>query len=324
MSDDYKRFVLPILFSAAGIILTLFLTRNLTLTVTGLLPTFDLITAVDGTVGFDVNFLLLILIPIFFIEFIILTLPIALILLVIARMFRFATYNIDIMNIGHGFDWFRIMKRSVVPALFALSLGEIVNSLLQGLIFRIPQIPEGDVREVIRSLHPLLTMLGALIGLVVSIAIFSPTWILNDAGIVAHVKPDHLEMRRCPDTEGVGRWYSNLVGGFGILAFPITMFNRYFFQKFVVVGVDLEISEILVSLGWTIGLPFMLMAFLIPIIIINELTIGWTSKVMRRIAKRLGASDVQLERVNKVKTAVDQGSVDHQNSSDSMEQRDIQ
>ena len=310
MANDYKRFIVPLLFSVVVIITTLWVIQNLTRVSTNYVPAYDLIEAVDGTMGLDVNFLLLILLPIFAIECILLSMPFAVIMLVIAKIFRVATYNIDVMNIGHGFDWLRIMKRSVVPALFALSLGELMITLLQGVIFRIPNIPEGQTPTVIRSLHPLITILGALIALVVSLAVFVPTWLLNDSGIVAHVKPKYLELRRCPETEGVGRWYSNLVGGFGVLAFPITMFNRYFFQKFIVGGVPFELPEILVSLGWTIGLPFVLMAFIIPFIIFNELTISWTRNAIQRLARKMGATDVQLERVSKVKTSVDQEPVD--------------
>ncbi len=320
MSDNNSRFIGPILFSVAGIVATFWILGNLSGAVADYLPTYDPVPAVDGTIGFDVNFVLMILLPVLLVEFVIFTVPFALIMLMIARVFRVATYNIDVMEIGQGFDWLRIIKRSVVPALFALSLGEVVISLLQGLIFRVPQIPEVTAHAVIRSLHPLLTMLGALIALVASIAIFAPTWLMNDSGIVAHVKPQYLEMRRCPETEGVGRWYSNLIGGFGILAFPITMFNRYFFQKFIVYEVPLSVSEFFVSLGWTIGLPFAVMAFIIPIIMINELIIGWSSKTMRKLARKLGATDVQLEQVGKVKPSVNQESPDRSTYSESTEQ----
>ncbi len=313
---------MPLLFSISGIIAAFWLAQRLAGIVTGYIPAYDLVATVEGPMGFDVTFLLLILFPMLLIEFFLLTLPFAIIMLVAAKIFRITTYNIDVMNIGHGFDWIRIMKRSFVPALFALSLGEIVISLLQGVIFRVPEIPAGDVSIVVRNLHPLLTFLGGLIGLTVSIAVFAPTWLLNDSGIVAYVKPNHLELRRCPDTVGIGRWYSNLIGGFGILAFPITMFHRYFYQKFIIAGVEMELTEVFVSLIWIVGLPIITMAFVMPMIIINEFTIGWTSGIMRRIARRFGATDVQLEQVRSVQKDVDQEPFDHQSSSESTEQID--
>ena len=323
MADDYKRFVIPIIFSALGIIVTLWMTQFLSSTVLIFQPAYDLVAVVDGTLAPDINFLLVVLLPFFFIEFLILSIPIAFFMLLIARVFRVATYNIDVMRIGQGFDWIRIMKRAVVPALFALSLGEIAISLLHGVLFIVPSMTEGEARQVAPFLHPLLTMFGALIALTVSIAIFAPTWILNDAGIVTHVKPKHLELRRCPDTEGVGRWYSNLVGGFGILAFPIAMFNRYFYQKFIVLGVTLQLDRVLISLGWTVGLPLMVIAFILPVIMLNELIIRWTGPAIQRIAKAMGAKDVQFQHVGTVQPLNSQMMSEMDRLSDSMEQSDI-
>ena len=323
MADNYKRFIVPLIFSVIGMVVTFWITQFLATEILVFQPTYDLVAAVDGTLGFDINFILMILIPIFMIEFLILTLPLAFFMLMIVKIFRVTTYDVDVMRIGHGFDWLRITKRSVVPALFALSLGEIVISLLHGLIFRIPPMTEAEARAIVPSLHPILTMFGALIALTVSLALFAPTWLLNDSGIVAHVKPKHLELRRCPDTEGVGRWFSNLIGGFGILAFPIAMFNRYFYQKFIVFGVNLTIGNVLVSLGWTIGLPFMVMAFILPIVILNELTIKWTSSTMQRVAKSFGASDVQFQRVQKIQASDLQEAAEPEDLSEPTERKDI-
>ena len=329
MVVDYKRFIMPVIFSVVGMTITFWTTQLLAINVVRFEPAYgvDLVTAVDGTLRPDITFLVMILIPIFFIEFLVLTLPFAFFMLVIARVFRVATYDIDVMRIGQGFDWIRLMKRSVVPALFALSLGEIVISLLNGVVFWIPPltaVPEGTVRQQIASsLHPLLTLLGSLTALTVSIAVFAPTWLLNDSGIITHVKQKHLEYRRCPDTEGVGRWYSNLVGGFGILAFPITMFHRYFYQKFIVLGFPLTVESVMVSLGWTIGLPFAAIAFILPLIILNEFAIKWTGPVMQRIAKGLGAKDVQFQHVGTVQPLDSHMMAEMESLSDSMEQSDI-
>jgi hypothetical protein len=325
MVDDYKRFIIPAVFSIFGMIITFWATYVLALRVVVFEPSYsvDLVSVVDGRLRPDIIFLVMALIPIFFIEFFVITLPISLFMLIIARAFRVATYDIDVMRIGQGFDWIRMMKRAVIPALFALSLGELVISLLNGVIFYIPPLPEGAERQVIASsLHPLLTLLGSLIALIVSIAIFSPTWLLNDSGIVTHVKQKHLDYRRCPDTEGVGRWYSNLVGGFGILAFPIAMFHRYFYQKFIILGFPLNFGTVMVSLGWTIGLPFATIAFILPLIIMNEFTIKWAGPIMQRIARRLGANDVQFQYIGTVQPLDSQMMSEVEGLSDSMEQSD--
>jgi hypothetical protein len=323
MADDYKRFIVPFAFSIVGMIVTFQIIQWLASVILFIRPGYDLVAAVDGTVNLDVNFILMILIPVFFLEFLILSLPIAFFMLVIAKAFRVATYNIDVMRIGQGFDWIRIMKRSVIPAFFALSLGELVVSLLHGVIFWIPPMTEGEARTIVPTLHPLLTLFGSLIALAASIAVFAPTWLLNDSGIIAHVKPKHLELRRCPDTEGVGRWYSNLLGGFGLLAFPIAMFNRYFYQKFVVHTVALTPANVLISIGWSVGLPILVMAFVLPVIILNELTIRWTGPTIQRIAKTMGANDVQFQHVGTVQPLDSQMMSEMERLSDSMEQSDI-
>ncbi|MFW9770145.1 MAG: hypothetical protein ACFFF9_04765 [Candidatus Thorarchaeota archaeon] len=323
MKDDYKRFIIPGVFSAIGIIVTFSVTQSLSLGILEVADNYSLVDAVAGTVTFDANFLLIVLIPVFLFEFLILSLPIAFFMLLIAKVFRITTYDIDVMRIGQGFDWIRIMKRAVVPSLFALSLGELVISLLQGLLFAVPEVSATEFRQIVPSLHPLLTTFGALAALTISIGLFGSTWILNDAGIVSHVKQKHLELRRCPDTEGIGRWYSNLIGGFGILAFPITMFNRYFFQKFVIYGVDPNPGQILISLGWTIGLPLIVIAFILPTIVLNELIVRWTSPIVQKIAKKFGASEVQLQHVGTLQPLDSQMMSEMESLSDSMEESDI-
>jgi hypothetical protein len=81
------------------------------------------------------------------------------------------------------------------------------------------------------------------------------------------------------------------------------MFNRYFYQKFIIYGVNFNLGNVLVSLGWTVGLPFMVIAFVLPIVILNELTIKWTGNVIQRTAKGMGANDVQFQRVEKIQAS---------------------
>ena len=322
MADDIKRFIIPIIFSVIGITVGFWMSQFLAAAVTVVRPGYDLVEATTGYLRADTNFVLMILFPIFFIEFLLITIPVAFFMLVGARIFRVATYDIDVMRIGQGFDWIRIMKRSVIPAFFALSLGELVISLLNGVIFWLPAIPAADVQAVLPTLHPLLTLLGGLIAIVASIALFAPTWALNDSGIVSHVKPKHLEMRRCPDTEGVGRWYSNLVGGFGLLAFPIAMFHRYFYLKFFIYTAPLTIPNVLISLAWTIGLPFVVIAFILPIVMLNEITIRWMAPIIQRIAKGFGAKEVQFQYIGTFQPLDSQMISEMENLSDSMEQSD--
>jgi hypothetical protein len=158
-----------------------------------------------------------------------------------------------------------------------------------------PELNETTARLVLPWFHPLRTILGALIALAIALVIFMPTWILNDSGIVSQVKEKHMSERRCPDTEGIGRWFSNLFGGFAILAYPVTMFHRYFYEAYIVIGRPLTPTSLFVSFVWTIGIPFLVMAFAIPVVLLNEAAIGWTRPLIEGLARRLGAKEVQKE-----------------------------
>ncbi len=46
---------------------------------------------------------------------------------------------------------------------------------------------------------------------------------------------------------------------------------------------------------WIVGLPLVAMAFIIPLVILNELLLARTSSVVRGVALRLGAMDTTHE-----------------------------
>ncbi|TFH03072.1 MAG: hypothetical protein E4H14_17195, partial [Candidatus Thorarchaeota archaeon] len=209
-----NRFLFAILFSIIGILTTIIVILLLSNYIAIARPAFDLIRIVDGLVEQDVRVLLLLLFPIYFTVFFILTIPVALLMTLFNKISRTATYELGVFSTGEGFSTIKMIRRSVVPALFALSFAEIFLKLIPDWIFNIPVIEHSTAGNFLPIYDPLQTILGALISLVASIVIFAPTWILNDSGIVTQVKPNQMTARRCPDTEGIGRWFSNLFGGF--------------------------------------------------------------------------------------------------------------
>ena len=154
--------------------------------------------------------------------------------------------------------------------------------------------PAGLASEVGLSSTPLIAIVGAAIALPVSLAFFMPTWLLNDSGIVLHLKAGQLKVRRCPDTEGVGRWFSNFLGGFSVIALPLTSIVHFFMQPYFVDGRALTPLNAITSLLWTISLPLLMMAFVVPIVILNEVMLGFTTPRVQNIARHLGAKDVQV------------------------------
>ena len=134
----------------------------------------------------------------------------------------------------------------------------------------------------------------------IALALFIPTWILNDAGIVNHLRKGQLDIRQCPHTEGVGRFYSSMLGGYSILAFPIAMFKLHFYQPFVVNHLPLNFPSIFITLIWTIGIPLLVMAFIVPVTILNEASVGKASRYIHGYLKRVGADLVEKPQISRV------------------------
>lgn len=288
--ESNRRFVIPSVFSLLGIVATLAVSQILSADIAEIRPNYDFVPVVDGSIQSDVQTVLYILFPLQYLAFLSLTIPLALLMIVFIRFSRSITYELGIFSTAQGFNATKMIRRSIVPALFALSTGEIFMNLLPDWIFNLP--PEtGGV--FLRLFNPLQAILGALIALFVAIVVFAPTWILNDSGIITQVKQNQMLTRRCPDTEGVGRWYSSLFGGFAILAYPITMIHRFFYLPFFVYNQTFDTLQIITSTFWIFGIPMLVMAFTMPFIILNELSIGWITPKIRGFARHLGAKDVQ-------------------------------
>jgi len=291
--EPQKKFYLPILFSIVGILSTFYISNLLSRELTEVSPSYDFVTVLEGSTQVDVNSLLFLLIPVYFIGFFALAIPIALLMILFNKMSRASTYELGIFTTGEGFSAMKMIRRGIVPALFALSTGEIFVNLLPDRMFGAPFFESGDAYAFLRFFNPLQTLLGSLLALIIGLVFFAPTWILNDSGIVAQVKPSHMNTRRCPDTEGIGRWFSNIFGGFAILAYPITMIHRFFYVQYFVHDVPLNFFNLMNSIFWTVGIPFLVMSFVLPFIILNEFGHTWIRPKIQSFARRLGAKDVQ-------------------------------
>ena len=154
--------------------------------------------------------------------------------------------------------------------------------------------PAGFENEIRLFITPLFAIVSAALALPVALAFFMPTWLLNDSGIVLNLKKGHLKVRRCPDTEGVGRWYSNFLGGFSVIALPLSSIVHFFIQPYLIEGGVLSPVNAITSIFWIIGLPILMMAFVVPIVLLNELMLGFTTPRIQSIARHLGAKDVQV------------------------------
>ena len=126
---------------------------------------------------------------------------------------------------------------------------------------------------------------------------------------VTHLKSDNLRLRQCPDTQGVGRWIANMLGGYALLAFPITMFMRHFYEPLIVpmfdplitLSTEQVIYQATTGTLWTLGLPFFVMAFILPIIMFNEGMQTRSTVRILKLARRLGAKMVRKEQIQEIK-----------------------
>lgn len=280
------RFVFPFLFSVGGIAASMYVFYQ----VTALIPAFEFFPWVAGSLFTDITIILGIAIPVIAIEYFIVIIPLAALYLLGSRMIKSATYNFSIMDIGQDFGGYRMLRRSVAPALFSISSSGFIIGLLEGLLIdSFPPLPPEDLYLISLS----ATLMGALVIMPIALALFTPTWILNDAGIVTHLKEGQLDVRQCPDTEGVGRWYSSMLGGYSLFSFPIAMASAHFVTPFIINGVDPTLERILFSSLWTIGIPLLVMAFIMPVVFLNEAAQRRSVGFIQRFARGLAAKEVE-------------------------------
>jgi hypothetical protein len=282
------RFVFPFLFAVGGIAFGLFAMNR----VTSIAPSFEFFPWIDGSLFTDILIILAIAIPVIAIEYFIIALPLAALFLLGSRLVKSATYNFSIMDIGNEFGGYRMIRRSVAPALFSLSTSGLVIGLLEGLIVDVlPPLPPETRFWISLS----VTLMGALIIMPIALALFIPTWILNDAGVVTYLKEGQMDVRQCPDTEGVGRWYSSMLSGYSLFSYPIAMISAHFVQPFIIEGIQINLHPelLLVSFLWTIGIPLVVMAFILPVVFLNEAAQKRSVGFIQRFARGLAAKEVE-------------------------------
>ncbi len=260
------------------------------------------------TLGTDITLIMAIALPILFLEYVLLAVPVAVVILLITKIVKSNRYNMNIMNIGREFGGTQIMRRAAAPALFSVASAQMFSGFIRDALFGPTFDPATLGIEIAPLFNAGLSLMGALLFVPIALLLFMPTWVLNDAGVVTHLKSDNMTMRHCPDTQGVGRWIANMLGGFALLAFPITMFMTQFYTPIiepVLTGVQLTIPEILyqgtLAMLWTIGLPFFVMAYIIPLVMFNEAMQTRSTVRILRLARRLGAKMVRKEQIQEIK-----------------------
>ena len=254
-----------------------------------------------GTVAQDVAWLLSIVPIAGILVYIFLGIPVAAILLFFTKLIRSTAYDVDIAQIGNRFSGMRMIRRATVPALFAIAVSGIVMEFIEGLLFTVLQNVPPQAVSLLFFFRPIV---GTLITLPIVLVIFIPTWMLNDAGIVMHLKPDQLSIRRCPDSIGVGRWLSNLLSGFTIFTIPFVLFVQQF--QPIIGDPATTLPDYVYAIVFSLGIPFLAIAFVIPVVIFNEMAINGSKRAVRSLAKRTGARELSLTTVVKETKIIDE------------------
>jgi len=277
----------------------------ITLVTTGVPDTWLFPDTLSPELSTDIAYIMAIALPILVIEYLLLAVPIAVVILFITKIVKSTRYEMNIMNIGREFGGVQMVRRAAAPALFSVASAQMFSAFIRNSLFPPLYEPEAMIEPFFNAS---LSLMGALLFVPIALAVFMPTWVLNDAGVVTHLKSENLVYRQCPDTQGVGRWIANMLGGYALLAFPITMFFSQFYEPILLpmmqgntlLPADL-IYKLSVALLWTIGLPFFVMAYIMPMVMFNEAMQTRSTVRILRLARRFGAKMVRKEQIQEIK-----------------------
>ncbi|MGY5860497.1 MAG: hypothetical protein RTU63_14090 [Candidatus Thorarchaeota archaeon] len=297
------RFLVPAFMFIAGTLVALNL---ITLVTRGVPDTWLFGDTLSPALGTDIAYIMAIALPILVIEYVLLAVPIAVVILFITKIVKSTRYEMNIMNIGREFGGVQMVRRAAAPALFSVASAQLFSAFIRNSLFPPLYEPELAIEPLFNAS---LSLMGALLFVPIALALFMPTWVLNDAGVVTHLKAENLIYRQCPDTQGVGRWIANMLGGYALLAFPITMFFSQFYDPIIlpIMNGTIEMTgaeifyQVTIGLIWTIGLPFFVMAYIMPMVMFNEAMQTRSTVRILRLARRFGAKMVRKEQIQEIK-----------------------
>ncbi|MHA1908471.1 MAG: hypothetical protein ACW98Y_14315 [Candidatus Thorarchaeota archaeon] len=244
-------------------------------------------------------------IPILIIEYLIFAVPLAAGFLFVNRIAKAASYEMNIMNIGRIFGGRHMIRRAAAPALFSVAFSN--NVFVQDIVLTYVTIAVSA--EYAFLPEATLSLMSALLFMPIALLIFMPTWVLNDSGIVTHLKESRLNIRQCPDTQGVGRWVSNIFGGYALIAFPISMFTTHFYEPYILGSSLTALNGVaLINIFLlTIGLPLFVMAFILPVIAFNERRQTKLRVRLASLATGLGATIIRREKIEYAQRVTKEG-----------------
>jgi hypothetical protein len=84
-----------------------------------------------------------------------------------------------------------------------------------------------------------------------------------------------------------------MLSGYSLFAFPIAMVSAHFIQPFIIEGITPHPELLLISSLWTLGIPLVVMAFILPVVFLNEAAQRRSVGFIQRFARGLAAKEVE-------------------------------
>ncbi len=167
-------------------------------------------------------------------------------------LISFFKYEYKKTELGTEYSTFSYLARLAVPALLCYSL----------LFLFIDFIMPSGLFTVSREnfLIPIITLNFLLLPL--SCLIVSGTWILDDIGVICHLKPKYYDDRKPPVIEGVGRFWGSTWSGLIGYTTPIGIAVQIYRSMVLAIPIQQTITLIL--------LPLVLICMFIPIVLIHD------------------------------------------------------
>ena len=167
----------------------------------------------------------------------------------------------------------RLFYRLIFPAFFSISLAMMFNSTIDTSIFL-----------AIPKLLLLQVYMASFIFAIPAFLLLAPLWILDDSGIITHLKED-LGYRRPPETESISRTFNNAYKGYVGISFVFSFILLIWTTTFFILRGDTDPRIEITLIITFVGFPFALSAMFAPFCILYEIWLKKLVSFMHKVAR---------------------------------------
>ena len=188
----------------------------------------------------------------------------------------------------------RLIRRAIIPAMFSFSIGETAVVYLREYtsgFFQAPGLTALPIADRL-SLFVTKTFHLTFLFLPLTLAIFIPTWILNDCGVVSYRKG--VQPGEYSDQQKVGRWVSGLLSGFSAFAFPFAFLDVFLITPIEGHGWGVVAETLPMILLIMCNVLIVLIGYVLPAIVLYELGKSRIVSWFHIFAKRLDVENSNI------------------------------